>query len=280
MKRTFSHYVARVIWHLLGRRNLVRMARFLGNEARLDCPNDMLANGERMAQEMLCRMFQAEPLCVFDVGANIGNWTASLCDLTRANDRNLTVHAFEPSPATYSRLADRYDSPRANCQVLCRDLALSSNIGVMPFYLGDPEAGTNSLSPSILRKSQTTEEVQTGTVDDYSRSEKITRIHFLKIDTEGQDLEVLYGAQRLLSDGKVDIVQFEYNWRWIEAKHFLREAFDLLEPLGYSLGKLTPYGVEVYPGWHFELETFKEGNYLAMKDSLLDAFPQVRWWNV
>jgi hypothetical protein len=37
----------------------------------------------------------------------------------------------------------------------------------------------------------------------------------------------------------------------------------VLAPLGYSLGKLTPRGVEFYPGWDAELETFVEGNYVA-----------------
>lgn len=57
--------------------------------------------------------------------------------------------------------------------------------------------------------------------------------------------------------------QFQYNHRWIHARAFLLDAFELLTPLGYRLGKLTPFGVEFYPHWDPELETFVEGNYIA-----------------
>jgi hypothetical protein len=37
----------------------------------------------------------------------------------------------------------------------------------------------------------------------------------------------------------------------------------MLSPLGYSIGKLTSHGVEFYEKWDWELETFREGNYIA-----------------
>ena len=73
-------------------------------------------------------------------------------------------------------------------------------------------------------------------------------------------------------------MQFEYNHRWVFARAYLRDAFDLLTGLGYRIGKLTPKGVEFYPGWDAELETFVEGNYVACEPRAAEALPAVRWW--
>jgi len=84
----------------------------------------------------------------------------------------------------------------------------------------------------------------------------------------------------MLEAHRIQVLQFEYNQRWIDSRHYLKDAFELLEPLGYKLGKITPRGIEFYPQWHFELETFREGNYLACLSEHVDLFPQIRWWNL
>ena len=49
-------------------------------------------------------------------------------------------------------------------------------------------------------------------------------------------------------------------------------------PLGYRIGKLTPRGVEFYPGWDADLETFVEGNYVACDPEAAAGLPAVPWW--
>jgi hypothetical protein len=53
------------------------------------------------------------------------------------------------------------------------------------------------------------------------------------------------------------------------------DAFEFLAPRNYLIGKITGKGVEFYPKWHHELETFVEGNYLAVKREYASAFPAV-----
>jgi len=38
----------------------------------------------------------------------------------------------------------------------------------------------------------------------------VTRIHLLKVDTEGHELAVLHGAERLIRSGSVDIMSCLY----------------------------------------------------------------------
>ena len=124
----------------------------------------------------------------------------------------------------------------------------------------------------------TTEEVATNTLDAYADRAGLDHVTLVKIDTEGHDLAVLRGAQRLFTEQRISIAQFEYNHRWVYARCYLRDVFDLLEPLGYRLGKLTPRGVEFYPGWDADLETFVEGNYVACCALAAERLPSVAWW--
>ena len=39
-----------------------------------------------------------------------------------------------------------------------------------------------------------------------------------------------------------------------------------------------PKGVEFYPGWDPDLETFVQGNYVACTPVAARGLPAVRWW--
>jgi hypothetical protein len=122
------------------------------------------------------------------------------------------------------------------------------------------------------------EDVATTTLDAFAADAELDHLTLVKIDTEGHDLAVLRGAQKLLAERRISVAQFEYNHRWIDARSFLRDAFDLFALHGYSVGKLTPKGIEFYPSWDAELETFVEGNYVACAAGIADLLPCVPWW--
>jgi FkbM family methyltransferase len=164
-------------------------------------------------------------------------------------------------------------------RVVIQNQALSNQVGTASFFVVGAGLGTNSLHQGNTPV-ESSESVRLNTVDAYCQEAKISRIDLLKIDAEGHDLLVLKGARSMFQSRAISLVQFEYNQRWIYSRHFLKDAFDLLQPLGYSLGKITRKGIEFYPGWHFELESFREGNYLACLPEFRDRFPQVKWWNL
>jgi hypothetical protein len=155
-------------------------------------------------------------------------------------------------------------------------VAMSATVGEATLHVRAPGAGTNSLHHATGH--ERSEKVPTTTVDAYVTRHGIGRIDLLKVDTEGHDMSVLHGARECLGAGLISVAQFEYNHRWVHARHFLKDAFDLLEPLGYRVGKLTPRGMEAYPGWDPDLETFVEGNYLACTANAAYRLPQVAWW--
>ncbi len=267
-----------VLWYTLGRRNLVRLARFLNNESRLDVNNDPATNGETIVQSTILEYLkQNEKICIFDIGANIGSWIYSLFEHADKTS-SLIVHAFEPCTGTYSTLTANLHSWNLNGNIKANKLALSSSVSKRPFYSLGPNIGTNSLSTPADPTKYAVESVQTETIDSYCLRNNISHIDLIKIDTEGHDMEVIYGGNNMLTSGAIDILQFEYNHRWINGRHFLRDAFELLLPLDFIIGKITPKGIEFYPDWDYELETFNEANYLAVKQSLRNIFPQIKWW--
>ncbi len=80
----------------MGRRNLVRFARFLYDGSRLDINNDMRTNGEIAVQKSIIKKCKNNRICAFDVGANIGLWTKSFAQIAKESGVIFTVHAFEP----------------------------------------------------------------------------------------------------------------------------------------------------------------------------------------
>ena len=268
-----------VVCHAVGRRRVVRAARFIHRRACLDGPNDMDTNGEVWLQHQVVGMSPpSERLHVLDVGANVGRWSSAMLSAANQAGRldDLDLHAFEPSAYTFTRLSEALDSP---CVTLGR-LALGDQPGLSTLHVIAPGAGTNSLYESPLAGATVgTEDVQTATLDDYTeRSGLDGEIALVKIDTEGHDLAVLRGARGLLAGQQITVLQFEYNQRWIYARTFLRDAFELLVPLGYRIGKLTWRGVEFYPRWDVDLESFVEANYVACTPSAAARIPSVRWW--
>lgn len=275
--RTVARFVVDGACRVLGRGRVVRAARFALNRGRLDVPNSMHNNGETALQSwVLGRCAAGTPVQVFDVGANRGDWTGALLTAAEQCGRtHVTVHAFEPSMHTYSLLR----AALTGQPVKVHQCAVSDHVGEAVLTVIAPAAGTNSLNPDVAAsRDAATEVVPTTTLDAFAAERDIVRIHLLKIDTEGHDLNVLRGAGGLLTEQRVDVVQFEYNHRWIYARAFLRDAFELLGAAGYHLGKLTPQGVEFYPGWDPDLETFVEGNYVACTTAAQEGLPHVRWW--
>lgn len=206
---------------------------------------------------------------VFDVGANIGNWTLLLIKQSQiiSGINKLKIHVFEPFPSTFNTLSERLQKYINSNIVQCNNIALSSEIS-NAYMFGKANAGTSTLHPAIDNSNFEKIQIKKTTIDTYCTDNSIKHIDFIKCDTEGHDFEVIKGALNILRNGNVWILQFVYNQRWIYSRHYLKDVFDLIEGLPYNLAKLTADGLELYEHWHPELEHFFEGNYALIKHGL------------
>jgi FkbM family methyltransferase len=215
----------------------------------------------------------AEGLVVFDVGANVGDWSVAMLDLCQ--DRSLAdcrLYAFEPVSSTFSAYSSRIAAHRLGRAVTSERTAMSAKEGSAKITVLRDNAGTNSLHIVPTGQTGRVEEVTLTTVDSYCARHGIATIHLLKIDTEGHDMEVLRGAIGMISSGAVSVIQFEYSDMWVPARNFLKDVFDLVKGLPYYVGKPQADHVIVYSEWHPELERFFAGNYLLIHEIAIPWF--------
>jgi FkbM family methyltransferase len=271
--------VTRAMARVLGRRAFVRLTRFLYNEARLDTPNvEMRHNGELLVQRVVVQNAPSgRDLLIFDVGAHIGEWTTYLLEECRARglDRVRTV-CFEPCPDSQPILEGAVRKSRGGAHVAVIPQAASDTAGTVDLHITG--GGVSSLYEQDTRPTVRVARVPTTTLDSFCDDAGLEHVDLVKIDTEGHEIAVLRGANRLLERQAIGVLQFEYNHRWVMSRAFLRDAFALLAPLGYRLGKVTPRGVEFYSRWHPDLETFSQGNYLACTQAWARRFPAIPWY--
>jgi FkbM family methyltransferase len=276
--RVQVRFALRSLMRISGRSFPYRVGRLLMSEARFDVPNDPACNGEREVQATVLRYGEpGRKTVVFDVGANVGDWTCALLEQA-AGLATLDVHAFEPCSGTYDILLSRIGTLSVSANVVPVRKACSSSSGAGSLHVVGVGAGTNSLT--CAEPADSIEQIELVSIDDYCRTSDIDHVSLLKIDAEGHDIEVIKGATRMLKQQNIEVLQFEYNQRWIFNSAFLRDVFNILSPWGYRIGKVTPYGVEFYESWDWELETFREGNYLACLPSWINRFTSIApSWN-
>ena len=153
---------------------------------------------------------------VLEVGAHIG-YLSQIFEEIIGSDGNLTV--VEPTSYTREFLSRNI---RNNTRVI--PFALSDNIGTSRFYTEGFGGFTNSLDEAYVSekieifaetqvladKRYQEEEIQTTTVD-HLAMELDQNFHFIKIDVEGHELQVLQGAETVLSKCSALMVEISKN---------------------------------------------------------------------
>ena len=150
---------------------------------------------------------------VLDVGANVGSHSINF------SQHADVVHAFEPQPQVFYNL--------------CANLMLHHihNVCVYNCALGSYEGVTNVIaldttregSPMGVAVGEGDQPVTMRTIDALG----IAPVHFIKIDVEGHELEVLRGARETLSSQKI-IVYVE-----IHREHLIDDVRQYMADLGY-----------------------------------------------
>ena len=196
---------------------------------------------------------------LLDIGAYKGDWSNRAALLLSREKVLGHVHAFEPCSSTFAYLSERF---KGSDLVSTNKIALSNQSGESEFFVVGELVGTDSL---LKINGATVEHVPTLRLDDFLAEKRIDHVLFAKSDTEGHDLSVLHGADKILRQGRVDVWQFEYNHRWIDGGSFLKDVFDFIADKPYQVGKLYGYGIEIYDSWHPELDRFFESNYVLIR---------------
>lgn len=178
---------------------------------------------------------------VFDVGANQGNYT----ELLLKNINNIYVYAFEPHPITFKKLNERFITYN---NIKLFNVALSDKIGDSNIYdyLNNDGSTHASLKSQVFSdihyQSHISHSVLTSTIDQMTNDNNVEFIHFLKIDVEGMEYEVLKGAKKMITNKKISIIQFEFTKINAISKVFFKDFWDMLSN-NYKIYRLLPKGL-------------------------------------
>jgi FkbM family methyltransferase len=172
---------------------------------------------------------------VFDVGANTGYYTVLLARLAGPHG---AVHAFEPVPATYARLAERVARAGAGGSVVLNLAALSDREGPVQLLVPGGDDGQAALvrhrTGSWRDAAVSTHPSAATTLDGYAARQRLSRLDFIKVDVEGAELAVLTGGLATLRRFR-PFLHLEVCPDWTSSFGYEpARLVEVLAPLGYG----------------------------------------------
>lgn len=226
---------------------------------------DQWTNGEGWLLATLCG---TSVRCLFDVGASVGDWTAT----ARGMSPQAVVHCFEAAPQTAARLRRRF---AADARVVVNAVGLADHGGEIRLrHFPDAVGFTTSVAdyPRDLPHIEVTAPVTTG--DDYVDRQGIEAIDLLKIDVEGGEPQVLRGFERSFVAGRIAAVQFEYGRVNILTRFLLKDFYEFFDGHGFTVGKLYPNYLDLR-AYRLEDEDFVGPNFVAVRRDRQDLLDRL-----
>jgi FkbM family methyltransferase len=228
---------------------------------------------ETSGEEIIAKLLRekarnGKTLCIFDVGANRGQFLSML--KRGLGEASFQVHAFEPSHAAFEGLKEIHAN---DARAILNNIGLSRMAGSMTLYSNEVGSGLASLYERRLDHFGITlkhaEQVAVETLDAYCVRTSIDHIDLLKIDVEGHELDVLAGAEEMLHRGAIDAVTFEFGGCNIDSRRFLQDFFYFFRNHGsFTIHRITPSGflteMKEYRETH---EQFRTTNFLVRRVS-------------
>jgi FkbM family methyltransferase len=211
----------------------------------------LCALGEKVPFSLLRKLLPYDPI-ILEAGAQFGEDTDWMSEMWPSG----TIYAFEPSPESYPSLAN-VASKHNN--IVIEQLALSNQIGEFPFYL----AGGAS---SLLRPTDHINNVYfhsdlehpimvpVTTLDTWTRNKGITRIDFMWLDMEGNELNALSGGLSILPTVKLVYTEVNLQHFW----HGCAMYDDVVR--WFASHGFEKIWEDIVPNWH--------GNVLFMNSNL------------
>jgi len=155
----------------------------------------------------LKKIFSSNEITIFDVGANVGITTLRF----RKQFENSIIYSFEPVNKTFSVLQRKV---QLLDKVYCFKLALGEKIETVEIKTFEEDWSVlNSLKPEAQNNAnEQSEAVTVVTGDSFCFDHKINHIDLLKIDTEGYELKVLQGFEKMIREERVKAIYCEVGF--------------------------------------------------------------------
>ena len=223
------------------------ISKLLGLVYHLDNTGDsnLNKNGEKKFVESFIESTGNRSLTVFDVGANVGDYSQMLIEKFD-NRKNYSLHLFEPQKNCFLELQNKFNN---NEKVAINNFGLSNHGGISTIYKDKDKSGLSSLYNRNLEfynlKMDKEEQIELKKASQYIEEKDIKHIDLLKIDIEGHEINALEGFGRYLNSDFIDYIQFEYGGANMNSHTNLQDFYNLLLPKGYLIAKIMPTYLEI-----------------------------------
>jgi FkbM family methyltransferase len=259
-----------IVWNL-SRPEGVDLLLFAHQEMGISNFGDSETTGEKyVVERVLKKYIPEENAILFDVGANVGEYT----ELLNKYFPKAKIFSFEPNKKIHAILEKKFQN---NKNTTAENLGLGSlcEQGNKLFsYKLEKHTRLGTSHRKMLEEvyvlDDEIEEIEfvMDTLDGYCEKQNIQKIDFLKVDVEGGELDVLKGAKTMLDEGRIKIVQFEFNEHNVFSKVFLYDFYQILEK--YDLYRIKNHHLIPLDGYSTINEIFRYQNILAIQKGSSD----------
>lgn len=197
---------------------------------------------------------------LFDVGANIGDYTKNL----QSFFPNAQIHSFEPARETFRTLSNNI----VGSNVILNNMGVSNEVKKGTIYFDKENSGLASLYNRQLDyfglEFGREEQVDLVTLDYYCQSHDINRIDFLKMDIEGNEYNALLGAENLLKENKIGVIQIETGGANMDSRTYFRDFWNLLHR-DFAVFRILQDGFKRIDCYEEQLECFVTTNWIFIR---------------
>ncbi len=211
--------------------------------------NKSLDFEHEQTEQLLVRKLVSPGMIVFDVGANIGDYSLLFSQLVGYSGK---VFSFEPTSSTFQKLQSRIEELNFKNIYIYQNAVFSRNTQIELNEFPDDYSAWNSIGKPQMLDPQTfkeyvpivkTEIVEAVTLDNFTKEQDLSKIDYLKVDVEGAESDVLRGAQSLLQNKAIRFIQFEISQKMLEGlNRQAKDTFDILIENGYECHRITRDG--------------------------------------
>ena len=209
--------------------------------------------------KLIKKINKNKKIIIFDVGGNKGRFVELFSNLVeKENIVNYEIHYFEPIKFLYKHVKEKNFK-----NIIYNNFALGDKNENKLFYEYDknenlenkygPIRGKSSFlkfnKNNKIEKNSSKNQYKSKimTIDKYCKLNKIKKINFLKIDTQGYNINTLKGSKNLIKNELIDVIYTELT---VSERYQKKETFYELEKAlnnNYELfGFDIPYLVKIH----------------------------------
>jgi len=177
-------------------------------------------------------------MILFDVGANLGQTTLEFADTFSKS----SIYSFEPDPETFSKLTEQ---TKLLTNVSAYNLGFGSQQEELQMNINRNTGGNSILAVSNTIKKFTSghwtetigqRKVEINTLNSFCQMHKISSIDILKIDTQGYELKIIEGGDKVVSAAFTKVIFIEVLFvELYKDQAYFTDIYKILTERGFKL---------------------------------------------